>query len=129
MTVGYKRRYLNANLIMGLFWLFWFFLGFLTKDELHWMDFGWIVISLIYICLYLYCRQKKYLSIENGMIKENGLFGKKMQLTEIKWIRKFAGDYILKSDNRELKINTQIIDPASLANLNAELEKLNVRWN
>jgi hypothetical protein len=28
-----------------------------------------------------------------------------------------------------LTINTQIIDPNSLAELNAELEKLNVEWN
>ena len=55
--------------------------------------------------------------------------GKKLNLTEIKRIKKFAGDYILKTDKSELTINTQIIDPNSLAELNAELEKLNVEWN
>lgn len=43
-------------------------------------------------------------------------------------MKKFAGDYILKTDKNELKINTQIIDPNSFAQLNAELEKLNVEW-
>ncbi len=52
-----------------------------------------------------------------------------MNLTEIKQIKKFAGFYILKTDRKEFKINTQIIDPDSLAELNAELEKLNVEWN
>jgi len=59
----------------------------------------------------------------------NGPFGKKLILTEIKRIKKFAGDYILKTDEKELTINTQIIDPNSLAELNAELKKLNVEWN
>ncbi len=57
-----------------------------------------------------------------------GLFGKKLNLTEIKSIKKFAGDYILKTDNKELTINTQMIDSNSLTDLNTELEKLDVEW-
>jgi hypothetical protein len=34
----------------------------------------------------------------------------------------------IKTDNKELTINTQIIDPISLTNLNAALKKLNVEW-
>lgn len=69
------------------------------------------------------------MSIENGILTVNGPLGKKLNLTEIKRVKKFAGDYILKSDKKDLTINTQIIDPNSLAELNAELEKLNVEWN
>jgi len=68
------------------------------------------------------------LTIENGIIKVNSPFGKKLNLIEIKRIKKFAGDYILKTDEKELAINTQIINPSSLAELNAVLEKLNVEW-
>ena len=56
-------------------------------------------------------------------------WGKNINLTEIKQIKKFAGDYIFKTDNQDLIINTQIIDPNSLAELNAKLEKLNVEWS
>ena len=83
----------------------------------------------MYLGLYFYQKNYKYLTIENGIINVNGPFGKKLNLTEIKRIKKFAGDYILKTDKKELTINTQIIDPNSLAELNAELEKLNVEWN
>ncbi|MGB1210205.1 MAG: hypothetical protein ACPG41_02200, partial [Lacinutrix venerupis] len=126
---GYKKRHMNINLIFGLVWLIWFFIGILTKDEPNWTDYGWIVISAMYLVGYFYQRQNKYLTIENGIIKINSPFGKKLNLTEIKRIKKFAGDYILKTDNKELTINTQIIDPNSLAELNAELEKLNAEWN
>ena len=88
-----------------------------------------LVISLMYLGTYFYQKNYKYLTIENGIINVNGPFGKKLILTEIKRIKKFAGDYILKTDEKELTINTQIIDPNSLAELNAELEKLNVEWN
>jgi hypothetical protein len=68
-------------------------------------------------------------TIENGIINVNGPFGKKLNLNEVKRIKKFAGDFILKTDNKEMTINTQIIEPTSLSELNEELEKLDVEWN
>ncbi len=129
MKIAYKKRQLNVNLILGLVWLVWFFIGIFTKEEPNWTDYGWIVISIMYLGLYFYQKNYKYLSIENGILTINGPFGKKLNLTEIKRIKKFAGDYILKTEKKELTINTQIIDPKSLTELNAELEKLNVEWN
>ena len=128
MKIKYKPKHLNLNLIFGLFWLIWFFIGVFGKEEPNWTDYGWIVISLMYLGMYFYQKNYNYLSIENGIINVNGPFGKKLNLTEIKWIKKFAGDYILKTDEKELTINTQIINQSSLAELNAELEKLNVEW-
>jgi hypothetical protein len=95
----------------------------------RWMDYGYLVFGILYLILYFYQKKYQYLTLENGILKINGSFGKKINLTEIKRIKKFAGDYILKTDKKELTINTQIIDPKSLAELNAELEKLNVEWN
>ena len=129
MEIKYKKRHLNVNLISGFFWLIWFLIGVFGKEEPNWTDYGWIFISLMYLGLYFYQKNYKYLTIENGIINVNGPFGKKLKLTEIKRIKKFAGDYILKTDKNELTINTQIIDPNSLAELNTELEKLNVEWN
>ena len=117
------------NLILGLICLIWFFVGVFGKEEPNWTDYGWIFISLMYLGLYFYQKNYKYLTIENGIINVNGPFGKKLNLTEIKRIKKFAGDYILKTDKNELTINTQIIDTKSLTELNTELEKLNVEWN
>ena len=129
MKIEYKTKHLNVNLILGLVWLIWFFVGVFGKEEPNWTDYGWIVISILYLGLYFYQKNYKYLTIENGIINLNGPFGKKLNLSEIKWIKKFAGDYILKTDKNELTINTQIIDPNSLAELNTELEKLNVEWS
>lgn len=98
------------------------------NGENRWTDYGYIIFAILYLILYVYQKQNKYLTIENGILKINGSFGKKINLTEIKRIKKFAGDYILKTDKKELTINTQIIDPNSLVELNTELEKLNVEW-
>ncbi|CAZ98557.1 Conserved hypothetical protein [Zobellia galactanivorans] len=66
--------------------------------------------------------------IENGTIRKNGLngYGKKINLNEINWIKKFAGDYTLKTETKELKINTELIDKTSLTELNSILKELNL---
>ena len=129
MKIQYKKRQLNFNLIFGIIWLTYFLIQLIFDEEIHWIDYGWILISLAYFGIYFYQKKYKYVSIENGILTVNGPLGKKLNLTEIKRIKKFAGDYILKSDKKDLTINTQIIDPNSLAELNAKLEKLNVEWN
>ncbi|GAA4520829.1 hypothetical protein [Sphingobacterium thermophilum] len=129
MKIQYKKRQLNFNLIFGIIWLTYFLVKLIFDEEIHWIDYGWILISLAYFGIYFYQKKYKYVSIENGILTVNGPFGKKLNLNEIKQIKKFAGDYIIKTDNKELTINTQIIEPNSLAELNAELEKLNVEWN
>jgi hypothetical protein len=129
MRIEYKKRHLNIFIILGIVMLA---IGILNLDydrENRWTDYGQIVFAILYLVLFIYQKQNKYLTIKNGILKINGSFGKKVNLTEIKRIKKFAGDYIIKTDKKELTINTQIIDPKSLTELNAELEKLNVEWN
>ena len=101
-------------------------LGIFTKENPYWTDYAFLIISFLYLGTYFYEKRNQYLTIENGLISVNQPFGKKIRLTEIKRIKKFAGDYILKTDKTELTINTQMIDPNSLADLNTELEKLNM---
>ena len=129
MKLQYKKRQLNFNLIFGAIWFVYFFIKLFLEEKLHWINYGWILISLTYFGSYLYQKKFKYVSIENGVLKINGPLGKKLNLTQIKRIKRFAGDYIIKTDKKELTINTKVIEPESLAELNAELEKLNVKWS
>ena len=47
-------------------------------------------------------------------------------LVSLNWIKKFAGDYTLKTEQMELKINTELIDKDSLMELNKILAELNL---
>ena len=80
------------------------------------------------IHIYLYFKVKYYLSIENNIIKQNYIFGKKMDLSEIKSIKHFAGEYILRTEKRKMTITIDIIDKSSLLDLTTELKKLDVKW-
>lgn len=83
---------------------------------------------MLYIGHYLYDLTNQYLTIENGTIRKNGLYGlgKKLNLDEINWIIKFVGDYTLKTKKKDLKINTELIDKDSLYELNKILAGLNL---
>lgn len=128
MKIAYKKRHLTIHLIQGIVWHVFFWIGLLTKETPHWIDYGWLIISIAYLWLYFQNKTYHYLSIDHEFIRENWLFGKKISVKDIKWIRKFAGDYILKTDQKKLTINTQIINPKSLTVLETELQKLNALW-
>ncbi|MCM4161934.1 hypothetical protein FHG64_15860 [Antarcticibacterium flavum] len=128
MKIKYKNPPLKIYLIVGLLWSIWSLILFVFKEDLHWTDYVWILFAIMFLGSYLYLKQFQYLIIENGFINYYSPFSTKSKKAEIKGVKKFAGDYILKTDKIDFTINTQLIDPDSLAVLNAELTKLNVGW-
>jgi len=80
------------------------------------------------ISLYRYIKVKYYLIVEKGVLKQNYIFGKKIDLSEIKSIKHFAGEYILRTDKRKMTINISWIDQSSLLDLKDELKKLDAQW-
>jgi hypothetical protein len=128
MKIKFKKKRLRVNLILGLVWIVLGTLSIVTDDEIRWTDYGYLVIGILYIGHYLSDLTNQYLTIENGTIRKNGLYGywKKINLNEINWIKKFAGDYTLKTEQKELKINTELIDKDALSELNKILTELNL---
>ena len=127
MTIAYKKKYLNLNLIYALLFTVTLFTFALNSEE-NWKLIIGILVPASFISKYFYQKQKKYLTIEDDKIKVNNIFGREINLNEILTIEKYAGDYILKNGIKKLKIDTTIIELVELSNLNSELEKLNVKW-
>ncbi len=114
---------------MSTFWLILVVLNLIFNDFGKWSTYINLGIAIMFITIYSFNYFNQYLTINDNVIKENHPFGKKINLNEIKNIKKFAGDYILKTEKNELTINTQIIDEKSLAELNLILKKLNLEMN
>ncbi len=129
MKIQYKKKRLNHALIFGTLWLIISILGIFFKEKPSWTDYSFLVISLLYLTTYFYEKTNQYLTITNGTISVNQPFGKRVKLSDIKRIKKFAGDYILITDKTTLKINTQMIRKNSLLELDKELEKLDLKGN
>ena len=127
MTIAYKKKYLNLNLIYALLFTVTLFTVDLNSEE-NWKLIIGILAPASFVAKYFYQKQKKYLTFEDNNIKLNNIFGREINLNEILTIEKYAGDYILKNGIKKLKIDTTIIELVELSNLNSELEKLNVKW-
>jgi hypothetical protein len=128
MIINYRKKRLNNYLIFGILYLTLSLLLIFTKENRSFTDYGFLIISILYLGTHFYEKKNQYLTIGNGLFSVNQPFGKKIKLNEIKQIKKFAGDYILKTNKTELTINTQIIDEKSLVELDSELKKLNIEW-
>lgn len=124
MKIRYTKKRLRGILIIGLLWLALSIAKGVLNTFDHWTDFFFILMAVLYLGQYFYEWRNQYLTIDSEFIKVNSSFGKKIRLSEISWIKKFAGDYILKTATKELTINTQIIDKVSLNELNEILAKL-----
>jgi len=128
MKIRFTKKRLKHYLIFGMLWLVLGTTAVIFNSE-NVFNYGYLIIGILYLGTYLFENNNQYLTIENGTISKNHLISKKINLNEIKRIKKFAGDYILKTDSTELRINTELIEEKSLAELNNVLENLNLETN
>lgn len=128
MKIRFKKKRLYINLILGLAWTGLGVFSLLEDESLRWTDYVNLVLGILYLAHYVYDLYNQYLTIENGSIRKNILYGvrKKINLNEINRIEKYAGDYILRTLTKELKINIAFIEEKSLVEFNEILKKLNL---
>lgn len=131
MKINLKKRKLNTHLTLGLVWIA-FGIGYfiITSENIYWFGFGFIAIGFLDILHFLYDTKHQYLIIENGVIKKNFLYGfsftNEIHIDHIKEIKRIHGDFILKSGNKTLKIEPDVIEKESLDQLIHFLKKLNL---
>jgi hypothetical protein len=123
MKIDYTKTYLNLSLMYALIFSITG-LSSLLIDADPWMLVVAILLPISFVLKYVYQKKYQYLTIENGSIRKNDFFKKELQLSEIRTIEKYAGNYILKTDTKKLRIDTSSIAADSLMELNAALEKL-----
>lgn len=126
MKILYSKKRRKYDLFQGLFWILIGILGVFFSEKNNILFYLYTPMGFIY--LYLYIIVKYYLTIENNIIKQNYIFGKKIDLSEIISIEHYAGEYILRTKKRKLKITIDLIEKSSLVDLKGELKKLNAQW-
>ena len=126
MKILYSKKRRKYDLFYTIFCLLIGILSLFFSETNH--IFIYLYMPLGLISLYRYIKVKYYLIIEKGVLKQNYIFGKKMDLSEIKSIKHFAGEYILRTDKRKMRIDIGSIEKSSLAELRDELKKLDVQW-
>ena len=104
MKFNYKKKKLYTNLIIGILWVVIGVASLLFNEDSNWTDYGFFSFGLVYIGFFLFNCKFQYITVKNGIIQENGLFGKKLQIEKITSFKKFH-------------IKSELIDPSSLEEL------------
>lgn len=128
MTIYYTKRRLKIQLILALGYLI-LSSAALIFDSFNFFNIGFLVLGLISLGTYLFENHKQYLTIANGVLIKNTFSPKSIKLDEINQIKKFAGDYILKTEQNELRINISYIEKDSLFELEKVLNSLGLNKN
>ena len=126
MKILYSKKRRKYDLFYIIFCLLIGMLSLFLSETNH--MFIYLYMQLGLISLYRYIRVKYYLIIEKGILKQNYIFRKKIDLSEIKSIKHFAGEYILRTDTRKMRIDIGSIEKSSLVDLKGELKKLDAQW-
>ena len=80
----------------------------IASNEIRYFN---ITLALLYIAPYFYHKKVPFLTIQKGVLKQNWWFGKSIDSKDINEIKYFDGEYIIRSQKKELRIDTHIIDP------------------
>jgi len=109
-----------------VFGLFWLILGVvsITNNSENYFNYGYLIASLFYFGNYFLKSKNQYLTFKDDMITLNNLIPKKLNLADLKQVKKSGKDYILRTENKELHIKTNLIDKNSLKDLKAILKNL-----
>lgn len=128
MKIRFQKFRLYINLTIGITWIIIGSLSLYDSNFTKWYYFVFMILGILYIGHYLYDLKHQYLTIENGTITKNILYGfkNKIELDEIQQIQKVNGNYILKSETQKMKIKLDLIDNSSLNKLIEVLKNLNL---
>ncbi len=124
-TFVYTKKRLRKTLILAVFYWVLFGLYFTSSAiRLGYLHFGWLLVALFGTWTYYRERRLQYLTLIDGVLKKNELWGRSIRLEEVIHIEKYAGEYILKTPDRKLRIDTHIIASNSLKELESILQTL-----
>ncbi|MDG4946363.1 hypothetical protein NMK71_08050 [Weeksellaceae bacterium KMM 9713] len=126
MKIKYKNRRLLSYLVFGVLWLVMGTLSMIYQPT-GWFRYGFFVFGLMYLGQFAFFKTKQYLSIENGVLTKNSFFPKSIELDKVRQLKKHAGNYTLKTEDKKLIINSHIIEEESLKELNQVLDNLGLR--
>lgn len=126
MKIYSNKKQLNHSLIFGIIWVVLGTVSIVGRSENPFLS-GFLIIGIFYLAIYFVQKNVPYVLITDDMIQVNSFTAKKIYLRDIVEIAYFAGDYIIKSHDKKLTIDTNSVDSESLPNLKIFIADLKER--
>ena len=129
ITLRYKPKAINYNLIFGIIWLSLGIARVTLVQKDNFFFYGFIVFGICYLTMYFVMKYKQYATITDEVITKNGLLSKSILVKNITEIKDFAGDVIFKTKESEITINTNQITEDSVIEVKNYAQKLRTELN
>ncbi len=108
IQLRYNLKNQRYFIIAGALFILLFVIELIASNEIKYFN---IAIALLYIAPYFYHKKVPFLTIQKGVLKQHWWFGKRIDSKDINEIKYFAGEYIVRSAQKEIRIDTHLIDP------------------
>ena len=125
MKILHNQSKLNRILFLGIGYIIIGLISLATSTELYFSGFA--LIGIIFVLQYFYTKNRAYVILLENSIRSNGIFKKEIEIKNVKSIKYFAGDYIIKSAEKEIVIDTNLVDKESQSNLKNYFENLKLQ--
>jgi hypothetical protein len=99
-----------------------------TNGTAYSVGLGILSVAPVSLLISLFEHKNQYLSIKNSILTKHTLFPVSINLKQEISVKKFAGDFTLKTKDKKFIIDTHIINASCLEKLSQELNKYNVTW-
>lgn len=108
IQLRYNLKNQRYFIIAGALFILLFVIELIASNEIKHFN---IALALLYIATYFYHKKVPFLTIQKGVLKQHWWFGKRIDSKDINEIKYFAGEYIVRSAQKEIRIDTHLIDP------------------
>ena len=112
MKILYDQTQLKRSLILGIAYLVIGMASLVFKLSPYLAGFGGL--GVLYGVNYFAHRNKAYVTLHADTISEGYIFKTEIEVKDIKSIKYFAGDYTIKTSDKKMVIDTNLIDKSSL---------------
>lgn len=128
IKIHYSKRRTLPNLILGITWVLFGITYFFISAKVF-LVYGYLLLGTPYLIFFYYEKRFGYLTITKKRIikQDNPFYKKQINTEEIKAVGKVYDDYILKTENNKMRINTSFIDSTSKLKLDAFINDLKAK--
>lgn len=123
IKINYNKKILGQHLKLAAVWFLIAIASTFFKADIKAITAGFYLASLAYVSIYFYQKHFGYAVIKNGELTVMLLIKKKIVLADVIQIKDFAGDIILISKEKEVKVAKELLTEEGLAVLKSELKK------
>lgn len=126
MIIPYSKKSDKREIGLGFLYIL-IGIGYALIEAEEIIFYLFILTGILYFATVVYKKKHPYLQVNNGILKKSDLIPKKIELSKIKRIKEFAGEYTLFSAEKKLKIHRYLISKDSRQEFDSFIESLNLQ--